>query len=406
MTIEIKMPALSPTMTDGVLAKWMIKNGDKIKPGMVIAEIETDKASMEVEAVDGGIMGRILVEGGTQNVAVGTVIGLMLEAGEDESVLNSYATKVVATVVEEPKKQVQVEAKFNVSQSNNDRIFASPLAKIIAENNGVDLSKIAGTGPNGRIVKHDIENIKQEVSVSHKMVFNQESTSIPHTKMRRVIAARLTESKQQSPHFYLNIECNMSALLDMRKKMNESYNRQKGEQIANISVNDLFVKASAVALRSNLDMNVSWQENEIIMHGNIDVCIAVAIPGGLITPIIKNADQLGLLELSHAAKGLIKKARDGKLMPEEFQGGTFSVSNLGMYGIKEFYPIINPPQAAILSIGATEKKPVVNGNGELDIGDICTIGLSVDHRAIDGAVAAKYLQFLKTIIENPVMLSL
>ena len=300
----------------------------------------------------------------------------------------------------------KIEAKFNVSQSNNDRIFASPLAKRIAENNGVDLSKIAGTGPNGRIIKHDIENIKQEVSVSHKMVFNQESTSIPHTKMRRVIAARLTESKQQSPHFYLNIECNMSALLDMRKKMNESYNRQKGEQIANISVNDLFVKASAVALRSNLDMNVSWQENEIIMHGNIDVCIAVAIPGGLITPIIKNADQLGLLELSHAAKGLIKKARDGKLMPEEFQGGTFSVSNLGMYGIKEFYPIINPPQAAILSIGATEKKPVVNGNGELDIGDICTIGLSVDHRAIDGAVAAKYLQFLKTIIENPVMLSL
>ncbi len=406
MTIEIKMPALSPTMTDGVLAKWMIKNGDKIKPGMVIAEIETDKASMEVEAVDGGIMGRILVEGGTQNVAVGTVIGLMLEAGEDESALNSYATKVVATVVEEPKKEVKIEAKFNVSQSNNDRIFASPLAKRIAENNGVDLSKIAGTGPNGRIIKHDIENIKQEVSVSHKMVFNQESTSIPHTKMRRVIAARLTESKQQSPHFYLNIECNMSALLDMRKKMNESYNRQKGEQIANISVNDLFVKASAVALRSNLDMNVSWQENEIIMHGNIDVCIAVAIPGGLITPIIKNADQLGLLELSHAAKGLIKKARDGKLMPEEFQGGTFSVSNLGMYGIKEFYPIINPPQAAILSIGATEKKPVVNGNGELDIGDICTIGLSVDHRAIDGAVAAKYLQFLKTIIENPVMLSL
>lgn len=406
MTIEIKMPALSPTMTDGVLAKWMIKNGDKIKPGMVIAEIETDKASMEVEAVDGGIMGRILVEGGTQNVPVGTVIGLMLEAGEDESALNSYTAKVVATVVEEPKKEVQMEAKFNVSQSNNDRIFASPLAKRIAENNGVDLSKIAGTGPNGRIVKHDIENIKQEVSVSHKMVFNQESTSIPHTKMRRVIATRLTESKQQSPHFYLNIECNMSALLDMRKKMNESYNKQKGEQIANISVNDLFVKASAVALRSNLDMNVSWQENEIIMHGNIDVCIAVAIPGGLITPIIKNADQLGLLELSHTAKGLIKKARDGKLMLEEFQGGTFSVSNLGMYGIKEFYPIINPPQAAILSIGATEKKPVVNSNGELDIGDICTIGLSVDHRAIDGAVAAKYLQFLKTIIENPVMLSL
>ncbi len=406
MTIEIKMPALSPTMTDGVLAKWMIKNGDKIKPGMVIAEIETDKASMEVEAVDGGIMGRILVEGGTQNVPVGTVIGLMLEAGEGESALNSYTAKVVATVVEEPKKEVQMETKFNVSQSNNDRIFASPLAKRIAENNGVDLSKIAGTGPNGRIVKHDIENIKQEVSVSHKMVFNQESTSIPHTKMRRVIATRLTESKQQSPHFYLNIECNMSALLDMRKKMNESYNKQKGEQIANISVNDLFVKASAVALRSNLDMNVSWQENEIIMHGNIDVCIAVAIPGGLITPIIKNADQLGLLELSRTAKGLIKKARDGKLMLEEFQGGTFSVSNLGMYGIKEFYPIINPPQAAILSIGATEKKPVVNSNGELDIGDICTIGLSVDHRAIDGAVAAKYLQFLKTIIENPVMLSL
>jgi pyruvate dehydrogenase E2 component (dihydrolipoamide acetyltransferase) len=222
----------------------------------------------------------------------------LLEAGEDISVLDNYKTQTVNVVNVAEKIETKTEIKFNVSEAghgNNDRIFASPLAKRIADNNGVDLTKISGTGPNGRIIKHDLENIKQEVSVSNKVVFSQESTKIPHTQMRRVIANRLTESKQQSPHFYLNIECNMSALLDMRKKMNDSYNKQKGDSVANISVNDLFVKASAVALRSNMGMNVSWQENDLIMHGNIDVCIAVSIPGGLITPIIKDADKLGLL---------------------------------------------------------------------------------------------------------------
>ncbi len=412
MTIEIKMPALSPTMKDGVLSQWFIKAGDKIKPGMVIAEIETDKASMEVESVDSGIVGKILIEDGTQNVAVGSIIALLLENGEDISILDNYKPQDSVNKVVSIDNKVETKKIATVTETKDDhsRLFISPLAKRIAEDKNINLSKIVGTGPNGRIIKHDIENftdLSSQTSNSNNIVCSSaETKSIPHTQMRRIIAQRLTESKQQAPHFYLNVECQMSNLFDMRKKMNDSFNKQYPNNQINISVNDLIVKASAIALRSNLDINVSWQENEVIMHGNIDISVAVTIPGGLITPIIKNADIIGLLELSKTAKSLIAKAREGKLTPAEFQGGTFSVSNLGMYGIKEFYPIINPPQSAILSIGGTEKKAIVNKNGDVVVDDVCTIGLSVDHRAIDGVAAAKYLQFLKTIIENPLMLSL
>ncbi len=417
MPIEITMPALSPTMKDGTLSKWNVKVGDKIKAGTVIAEIETDKASMEVEAVDSGIIGKILINEGTQNVAVGTLIALLLESGESQETIDSYLN---ITSAEQKLPSLNINSNSDITESElpkfivtqeitNDRIFVSPLAKRISEKESIDLTKITGTGPNGRIIKNDLPTINNsslvDKSTLHQIIANHQNELIPHSSMRKIIASRLTESKQNYPHFYLNINCNMSALIEMRKKMNQFCN-PKNDSSFNISVNDLFVKATAIALKNQPDINVSWQDNGVLKYSNIDISIAVSIPGGLITPIVKNADQIGLMQLAQTTKSLIKKAREGKLLPAEFQGGTFSISNLGMFGINEFYPIINPPQAAILSIGATQKAPIINQENQISVAEVCTIGLSVDHRAIDGAAAAEFLQFLKQTIENPIMLAL
>ena len=407
MPIEILMPALSPTMTEGNLAKWHKKEGDKVKAGDVIAEIETDKATMEVEAVDEGIFGKVLVPAGTENVKVNAAIALLLEEGEDKKALESYKVSGGGSQdsgkKEEVKKDIPaapVQANIPEPRTQNfgSRVKASPLAKRIAEQESVNLSFVQGSGPNGRIVKADVLNAPKGGGAGVVRRNPAESTAIPNNNMRKVVARRLTESKQTVPHFYLSVDLNIDALLGARAAINE-----KGKDKYKISVNDLVIKATAMALRDVPAANASWSDAAILQYNNIDISVAVAIDGGLITPIVKNADQKTIVQISSEMKDLAKRAKENALKPEEFQGGGFSISNLGMFGVKNFQAIINPPQGCILAVGAGEQKPVVK-NGQIVVSNIMNCTLSVDHRVVDGAVGATFLQAFKAYIEEPVLM--
>jgi pyruvate dehydrogenase E2 component (dihydrolipoamide acetyltransferase) len=407
MPVKILMPALSPTMTEGNLAKWLKKEGDKVSPGEVIAEIETDKATMEVEAVDEGIMGKILVQAGTENVPVNSLIALLLEEGEEKSALDSF--KIEQAPPPSPEVPENAKGRENkISQDENkpttkseptsNRIFASPLARRIASLEGVDLRYVQGSGPNGRIIKADVLSSKSNAKPSGVRRNPEEERLVPNNNIRKIIAKRLLESKQTVPHFYLSIECNMDRLLELRQDINCGIEGDK-----KVSVNDLIIKASAMALLEVPEANASWTDAAIVYYNNIDISVAVAIEGGLITPILRNADQKAIYSIATESKALIKKARENKLTPEEFQGGGFSISNLGMFGIKKFSAIINPPQSCILAIGESSKRPVIIDD-QIRVSTMMDVTLSCDHRVVDGAVGAKLLDAFKKFIERPVLM--
>ncbi|PKR51335.1 pyruvate dehydrogenase complex dihydrolipoamide acetyltransferase [Thalassospira povalilytica] len=439
MPVKVLMPALSPTMTEGTLAKWHVKEGDTVESGDVIAEIETDKATMEVEAVDEGKIGKILVAEGSEGVAVNEVIALLLEEDEDESALDGADTSAAgaAPAAEAPSEpasssapaQSDAPAKASPAPaapvSGGDRIKASPLARRIAANDGVDLASVTGSGPRGRIVKRDVEAAKSakptaESASAEKAApsapaaaaapaasgWNPDLTGlpeyeeIPNSGMRKTIARRLTESKQQVPHFYLTVDCELDNLLATRKQLNE-----KAGDGVKISVNDFVIRAVSLALKKVPAANSIWTDKATLQCKKQDISVAVAIDGGLITPVVRDAGSKGLAEISSEMKALAGKARDGKLMPEDYQGGTFSVSNLGMFGIKEFSAIINPPQGCILAVGAGEQRPVVK-DGALAIATVMSCTLSVDHRAVDGAVGAQFMAEFKKLIEDPLSMLL
>ena len=416
MPIEILMPALSPTMKEGNLAKWVKKEGDKIKAGEVIAEIETDKATMEVEAVDEGILGKILVNEGTENVAVNSCIALILEDGEDKKALENYASKAAPTEVAAPKAEEKKEEKTvanapaaqqnQLSASFSSHVKASPLAKRIAKDEGVALSQINGSGPHGRIIKEDVLGFINSGGSAKGLVRRnpQETYAVKNNNMRKVIAKRLLESKQTVPHFYLSCEFNISKLQELRSALNEvAPHDENGNPAYKISVNDLIIKAVAMSLKKVPEANSSWTDDAVLIYNNIDISMAVAIDGGLITPIIKNADQKTIQAISTETKQLAKKARDGKLQPEEFQGGSFSISNLGMFGIDNFSAIVNPPQSCILAVARAVDKPIVD-HGQIKIASMMNVTLSSDHRSVDGSVGAEFLKALRSYIEHPILM--
>ena len=422
MPIEILMPALSPTMTEGNLASWTVKEGDTVNSGDVLCEIETDKATMEVEAVDEGTIGRIVIQGGTQNVPVNSVIALLLEEGEDASVLDNYTSTTTTTtttaVTTSSSETTETPAPVAPApapppapaapQPSGDRVFASPLAKRIAADKGLDLGSVQGSGPRGRIVKRDVEGavVPKAAPVTSASVGLPEAgsyTAVPNSTVRKIIASRLQDSKQTVPHFYLTADCRIDKLLDMRKALNAA--SVEGEGAYKISVNDFIVKAVAKALVEVPEANAQWTEDAVLLMNNVDISVAVATPSGLITPIVRNADRLGLQGVSTTVKDLAGRARDGKLMPEEYTGGGFTISNLGMYGVKDFAAIINPPQSCILAVGAGEPRPIVV-DGELAVGTVMCCTLSVDHRSVDGAVGALFMAAFKRIIEEPATLAL
>ncbi|MDR0296599.1 MAG: pyruvate dehydrogenase complex dihydrolipoamide acetyltransferase [Rickettsia sp.] len=419
MPIKILMPALSPTMTEGNIAKWLKKEGDKIAPGDVIVEIETDKATMEVEAVEEGTLAKIIVPQGTENVAVNSLIAVLLEDGEDISLLDSFiassdnSSKSSATSSEKPATPIEENKIVNLTQENkatkdperaSARIYASPLARRLAAIDHIDLSNIQGSGPHGRIIKKDVLSYLVQPTNSGKIRAvnrnNEEYRSVPNNNIRKIIAKRLLESKQTIPHFYLSIECNMDKLLDIREDINKSLME---ESKIKISVNDFVILAVAKALKSVPEANASWDEFAIRYYNNVDISVAVAIDNGLITPVVRNADQKDLVTLSRELQTLIKKARDNKLTPEEFQGGGLSVSNLGMYGVKNFNAIINPPQSCILAVGVSSKRPIVE-NDQIKVATMIDVTLSSDHRVVDGAVGAKFLASFKKFMESPALM--
>ncbi len=422
MPIEITMPALSPTMTEGNLAKWVKKEGDKVKAGQVIAEIETDKATMEVEAVDEGVIGKIVIPAGTKGVAVNSVIALLLEDGEDKKAIDSYVIKQPeapkATANENKSKAPTAAPKMapkapaaapvmaapvsapSAPMQKPADIKISPLALKVASMAQVNLQALKGTGPKGRIVKADVEDyIKRGGNATNTVTRNPvEMVSIENNNIKQITAKRLLESKQTVPHFYLSIDCDVTDLNQARAHVNEL-----SEGKYKVSVNDMVIKAVALALKAVPAANASWYDDAIVRYNNIDISVAVATPDGLITPIVFNADQKSIPQISNEMKELAKLARENKLKPAQFQGGGFSISNLGMYGIKQFNAIINPPQSCILAVGAGEDKIVVK-NGNIEIANVMNVTLSVDHRSVDGAVGAEFLQAFKKFIENPVTL--
>ncbi|KXO76450.1 pyruvate dehydrogenase complex dihydrolipoamide acetyltransferase [Brucella anthropi] len=434
MPINITMPALSPTMEEGNLSKWLVKEGDKIAPGDVIAEIETDKATMEVEAVDEGTIAKLVVPAGSEGVKVNALIAILAEEGEDVAAAakGAAAAPKAETKAEAPKEEPKpaatsapVKAEQSAPASNKgDRVFASPLARRIAKESGVDIAGVKGTGPHGRVVQRDVEAAlasggakaaapKAEAAAAPKPMSDdavlklfEEGTYeiVPHDGMRKTIARRLVESKQTVPHFYLTIDCELDALLALRSQINAAapmIKTEKGEVPAyKLSVNDLVIKAVALALRDIPEANVSWTEGGMVKHKRADVGVAVSIPGGLITPIVRQSESKTLSAISNEMKDLAKRARDRKLKPEEYQGGSTSVSNLGMFGVKDFAAIINPPHATIFAIGAGEQRAVVK-NGEIKVATVMSVTLSTDHRAVDGALAAELAQAFKRHIENP-----
>ncbi|MBS1053935.1 pyruvate dehydrogenase complex dihydrolipoamide acetyltransferase [Gluconobacter kondonii] len=407
MATDILMPALSPTMTEGKLARWLKAEGDTVAAGDVIAEIETDKATMEVEAVDEGILGRILIQEGVEGIPVNTPIAILVEEGEavpDASSAQAPAAPKAETASAEttpvaPASKAPAEAK-------GERIFVSPLAKRMARERGIALDALTGSGPNGRILKRDVEKGAAAPKTAPKAAATPVITAseetvrrVPNSTMRKVIARRLTESKTQVPHFYVSVDIELDALLALRSKLNATAQ----ENSFKISVNDMMIKAVALALKKVPGVNVQFTDAETLHFENVDISMAVSIPDGLITPIIRNADRKSLRDISVEAKDLAKRARAGKLKPEEFQGGTFSVSNMGMFGVRDFAAIINPPQAGILAIASGEKRAVVRGS-EIAIATVMTATLSVDHRAVDGALGAEWLNALRDIVQNPYFL--
>jgi pyruvate dehydrogenase E2 component (dihydrolipoamide acetyltransferase) len=425
MSINILMPALSPTMTEGKLAKWHVKAGDVVKSGQVICEIETDKATMEVEAVDEGKVGQIVIAEGTEGVKVNAVIAVLLEEGETEVAKGAAPAAAPAaasapaaqTPAAKPAAPAPASAPLAApapaaapATSGGARIFASPLAKRIAAEKGLNLAGIKGSGPNGRIVKADVENAKPVAapaaaptprpaptpSTGQPVFVAPGDSRVPHTSVRKVIARRMLESKQTVPHFYLTVELEIDALLAARQAIN-AVTEKKG---AKISVNDMVIKACAKALRDHPECNASWTEDEMIQYGAVDISVAVATDRGLITPIVRNADMKGLAQIATEMKDLAARAKVGKLKLEEFQGGGFTISNLGMFGVKDFAAIINPPQAMILAVGAGEERAVVR-KGQVVVRNMMNCTLAVDHRVVDGAMGAQFLQTLRSYIEQP-----
>jgi pyruvate dehydrogenase E2 component (dihydrolipoamide acetyltransferase) len=424
MPISILMPALSPTMTEGNLARWLKAEGDAVAPGDVIAEIETDKATMEVEAVDEGVLAKILIAEGVEEVAVNTPIAILLEDGEDDSGLDGFdtggAAAAPAPAAEAPAPQAAEPAAAPAATpvlaatptapvaASGGRVIASPLARRLAVQQGIDLGQVTGSGPTGRIVKVDIENFSgapAAASVAPAAIVSVEGDApyevLPLSNMRKVIAQRMTTSKQEVPHFYLTVDCEIDRLLEARKNLNA---RAKDGEFK-ISVNDMIIKAAAAALIEVPRANAGWADEGVRLYKRADISVAVAIDDGLITPIVRGAEGKGLKAISSEMADLAARARDNKLAPEEFQGGTFSISNLGMYGLKQFDAVINQPQGAILAVGAGEQRPVVH-DGELAVATVMSLTLSVDHRALDGAIGAEYLAALKSLIEEPLGLLL
>ena len=419
MSVNILMPALSPTMEEGTLSKWLVKEGDTVTSGDLIAEIETDKATMEVESIDDGTIGKILVREGQEAVKVNEPIAILLLDGENLSDIKRLK-KVPAIESLQETENIESKEKLNFSSNktskidldtninienfkkNETRIFASPLAKRLAKQRDVDLSLINGSGPNGRILKTDIENFNNNKNLLKNKITTNNSNSelIKNSSMRKTIAERLVQSKNEAPHFYLSLDCNIDQLLKIRSMIN-----LKSNDKYKISVNDMIIKAASSSLIKVPKANASWENENTRYFNNTDISVAVAIDGGLITPIIKDVQSKGLLEISEDMKLLANKAKDGKLLPEEYVGGSFSISNLGMYGIKEFSAVINPPQGAILAVGSGEKRPIVL-NDQLTIASIMTVTLSCDHRVVDGAVGAQFLSVFKDFIENPSLMLL
>jgi len=437
MATNILMPALSPTMEEGKLAKWLVKEGDTVKSGDILAEIETDKATMEFEAVDEGKIGKILVPEGSEGVKVNAPIAVLLDEGEklgDAPAPAAPSGTDIAGAMKDIKAAVKAEAAAApkaaapaaapaASRADGERIFASPLAKRIAAEKGLDLSVLSGTGPRGRIVKLDVENAKPGAAKpvaaaapaaagagipgvaplpDARLLYPAGSyEETPHDSMRKAIAKRLTSAKTLIPHYYLTIDCNLDALMAVREKMNAAAPKGKDKVPAyKLSVNDFIMKASAMALMKHPDVNASWTDTAILRHKDADVGVAVALDFGLITPIIFKAQTKGLVEISNEVKTLAALAKEKKLKPNQYEGGGFSVSNLGMYGIKSFTSIINPPQSCIIAVGAGEERPVVR-NGKVEISTIMTVTMSADHRVVDGGTGAKFLGTLKQFIEEP-----
>jgi pyruvate dehydrogenase E2 component (dihydrolipoamide acetyltransferase) len=431
MPINITMPALSPTMEEGNLAKWLVKEGDTVKSGDVIAEIETDKATMEVEAVDEGVVAKLVVPAGTEGVKVNALIAILAADGEDVATAaaggaSSAPAKAEAPAAEKPAEAPAAAAAPAVAHSG-ERVFASPLARRLAKDAGLDLKAVAGSGPHGRIVKSDIEKAvstggakpaaaapsatpasapapalaKGMSDDAVLKLFSEGSYElVPHDGMRKTIAKRLQESKQTIPHFYVSVDCELDALLALRTQLNGSAPEKDGKPVYKLSVNDMVIKAMALALRDVPDANVSWTDSNMVKHKHADVGVAVSIPGGLITPIIRQAELKSLSAISNEMKDLGKRAKERKLKPEEYQGGTTAVSNMGMMGVKNFAAVVNPPHATILAVGAGEERVVVK-KGEIKVANVMTVTLSTDHRAVDGALGAELLGAFKRYIESP-----
>jgi pyruvate dehydrogenase E2 component (dihydrolipoamide acetyltransferase) len=440
MPINITMPALSPTMEEGNLAKWLVKEGDKVKSGDVIAEIETDKATMEVEAVDEGTVAKIVVPAGTEAVNVNALIAILAADGEDvaaaaaggasapaapkaEAAPAPKAAEAAPAPAAAPAAPAPVAAP--VTASSGDRVFASPLARRLAKEAGLDLNAVSGSGPKGRVVKSDVEKAVSTGGAKPAAAASAPAAApapalakgaseeavlklfeagsydlVPHDGMRKTIAKRLQESKQTIPHFYVSVDCELDALLALRAQLNDAAPRKESAPAYKLSVNDMVIKALALALRDVPDANVSWTDSNMVKHKHADVGVAVSIPGGLITPIIRKAEEKTLSAISNEMKDLGKRAKERKLKPEEYQGGTTAVSNMGMMGVKNFAAVVNPPHATILAIGAGEERVVVK-SGEMKVANVMTVTLSTDHRAVDGALGAELLGAFKRYIENP-----
>ncbi|MBL8563654.1 MAG: pyruvate dehydrogenase complex dihydrolipoamide acetyltransferase [Gemmobacter sp.] len=431
MAIQVLMPALSPTMEEGTLAKWLVKEGDVVKSGQVMAEIETDKATMEFEAVDEGVIGKILIAEGSAGVKVNTPIAVLLEEGEDASAATSApaaAPAAAAPVATAAPAAAAVAAAPAAPASGGARVFASPLARRIAAEKGVDLTAVKGSGPHGRIVKADVEGAQAAPKAAapvaaaaapvaaaapapaaapavsadavKKLYADREYTEMPLDGMRRTIAARLTEAKQTIPHFYLRREVQLDTLMAFREQLNKSL---EGRGVK-LSVNDFIIKACALALQKVPDCNAVWAGDRVLKMKPSDVAVAVAIEGGLFTPVLKDADKKSLSALSAEMKDLAGRAKSKKLAPHEYQGGSFAISNLGMMGVENFDAVINPPHGSILAVGAGVKKPVVNKAGEIVVATMMSMTLSVDHRVIDGALGAEFLKAVIEGLENPMMM--
>jgi pyruvate dehydrogenase E2 component (dihydrolipoamide acetyltransferase) len=432
MPIKILMPALSPTMETGNLVKWNVKVGDAVKSGSVLAEIETDKATMEVEAIDEGVVAKLVVAEGTADVAVNALIAILAEEGEDPAIAAAEGGAAAPAKAEAAPAPKAPEAAAPAAQPAaapapapaGERLFASPLAKRLAKEAGIDIASVKGSGPHRRVILRDIEAAKANPAPAKaptpptppppphapthapgddpalKLFAPDSYDLIPHDGMRKVIARRLTESKQTVPHFYLTIDTEIDALLALRKEINDAAPLVDGKPAFKLSVNDLVIKAFALALKVKPEANVSWTDAGMLRHHHVDVGVAVSIPGGLITPIVRHAEDKTLSAIALEIKDLAARARDRRLKPEEYQGGTTAVSNLGMYGVKDFSAVINPPHATILAVGAGEQRAVVK-NGQLAVATVMSVTLSTDHRAVDGALAAELMQVFKRYIEKP-----